>query len=50
VTRRCFGTVQVVPPRAANLLEAIVLVTAEGDHVIIHTMPLRPVYRKLFEP
>jgi hypothetical protein len=38
------------PDRAANLLEVIVLVTAEGDEVIIHAMPIRAVYRKLLEP
>ncbi|MDQ3679457.1 MAG: hypothetical protein M3378_02725 [Actinomycetota bacterium] len=38
------------PDRAANLLEVIVLVTAEGDEVIIHAMPLRAVYRKLLDP
>jgi hypothetical protein len=38
------------PDRAANPLEVIVLVTAEGDEVIIHAMPLRAVYRKLLDP
>lgn len=38
------------PDRAANVLEVIVLVTAEGDEMIIHAMPLRAVYRKLLEP
>jgi hypothetical protein len=38
------------PDRSANLLEVIVLVTAEGDVVIIHAMPLRAVYRRLLEP
>ena len=38
------------PDRAANLLEVIVLITAEGDEVIIHAMPLRAVYRKLLHP
>lgn len=38
------------PDRAANLLEIIVLVGAEGDHLIIHAMPLRAVYRKLLDP
>ena len=35
---------------AGNLLEIIVVITAEGDELIIHAMPLRPVYRKLLEP
>ena len=38
------------PDRAANLLELVVLITTEGDELIIHAMPLRPVYRKLLEP
>lgn len=38
------------PDHAAKLLEVIVLITAEGDELIIHAMPLRPVYRKLLDP
>lgn len=38
------------PDQAAKLLELVVLVTAEGDELIIHAMPLRTVYRKLLEP
>jgi hypothetical protein len=38
------------PDQAANLLELVVLVTAEGDELIIHAMPLRALYRKLLEP
>ena len=38
------------PDQAANLLELVVLVTVEGDELIIHAMPLRAVYRKLLEP
>ena len=38
------------PDQAANLLELVVLITAEGDELIIHAMPLRAVYRKLLEP
>jgi uncharacterized DUF497 family protein len=37
------------PDRAANLLEVVVVVTAEGDEVIVHAMPPRAVYRKLLE-
>jgi hypothetical protein len=37
------------PDRASNLLEVVVLVTAEGDELIIHAMPLRAAYRKLLE-
>jgi len=28
----------------------IVLITGEGDELIIHAMPLRAVYRKLLDP
>ena len=35
------------PDRAGNLLEVIVLVTTEGDELIIHAMPLRAIYRRL---
>jgi len=38
------------PDRAANLLEVIVLVTGEGDELIIHAMPLRALCRKLLDP
>ena len=38
------------PDRGANLLEVVVLVTAEGDELIIHAIPLRATYRKLLEP
>ena len=38
------------PDRAANLLEVIVLITGEGDELIIHAMPLRATYRKLLNP
>jgi hypothetical protein len=38
------------PDTAGNLLELVVLVTSEGDEIIIHAMPLRPVYRRLLDP
>ena len=38
------------PDRAANLLEIVVLITTQGDELIIHAMPLRPLYRKLLDP
>jgi len=38
------------PDRAGNLLEVVVLVTAEGTEMIIHAMPMRPAYRKLLDP
>ena len=38
------------PDRAANLLEVIVLVTREGDELIIHAMPLRRADRRLLDP
>jgi len=38
------------PDRAANLLELVVLITTEGDELIIHAMALRAIYRKLLDP
>ena len=38
------------PDRVARLLEVIMLVTAEGDELIIHAMSLRSAYRKLLDP
>jgi hypothetical protein len=38
------------PDRAGNLLEVVVLITAEGNELMIHAMPLRAVYRKLLDP
>jgi len=38
------------PDRSANLLELVVLITTEGDELIIHAMPLRSRYRKLLDP
>lgn len=38
------------PDGAANLREIVVLITAEGDEVVIHAMPTRAIYRKLLEP
>jgi uncharacterized DUF497 family protein len=37
------------PDRAGNLLEVVVLVTAEGDQIAIHAMAMRPKYRRLLE-
>ena len=37
------------PDRAANLLEIVVLITAEADTLVIHAMPLRSRYRRLLE-
>jgi hypothetical protein len=37
------------PDRAANLLELVVLITTEGDEMIIHAMPLRAPYRRLLD-
>ena len=37
------------PDHAANLVEIVVLVTREGTEMIIHAMPLRPIYRRLLE-
>jgi hypothetical protein len=38
------------PDRAANLRAVIVLITSEGDQLIIHAMALRAVYRRLLDP
>ncbi|HET8931559.1 MAG TPA: hypothetical protein VFN21_12940 [Acidimicrobiales bacterium] len=38
------------PDRAANLLEIVVLINAEGHALAIHAMPLRSTYRRLLEP
>jgi hypothetical protein len=35
---------------AANLLEVVVMITAEGNHVAIHAMPMRDKYARLLEP
>ncbi len=35
---------------AANLLEVVVLVTAEGAQIVIHAMPMRDKYARLLEP
>jgi hypothetical protein len=37
------------PDTAGNLLELVVLVSIEGDEIIIHAMPMRPKYRRLLE-
>jgi hypothetical protein len=37
------------PDTAGNLLELIVLISREGDEIIIHAMPMRPRYRRLLE-
>jgi hypothetical protein len=37
------------PDRAGNLLEVVVLVTAEGAQLAIHAMRMRAKYRRLIE-
>ncbi len=37
------------PDLAGNLLEVIVLISREGDEIIIHAMTMRPQYRRLLE-
>lgn len=37
------------PARATNLLELVILLTADGEQLIIHAMPMRPQYRRLLE-
>jgi hypothetical protein len=38
------------PDRAVNMLEVVVLVTAEGAQLAIHAMPMRPIYARLLRP
>jgi hypothetical protein len=38
------------PDAAANLLEVVVMITAEGNQVAIHAMPMRDKYARLLEP
>lgn len=35
------------PDSAGNLLETVVLISTEGDEIIIHAMPMRPKFRRL---
>lgn len=35
------------PDTAGNLLEIVVMITAEGTHIAIHAMPMRDQYRRL---
>ena len=37
------------PDTAGNLLELVVLISRDGDEIIIHAMPMRPKYRRLLE-
>ncbi|HVX19914.1 MAG TPA: hypothetical protein VHB02_01050 [Acidimicrobiales bacterium] len=36
------------PDRAGNLLEVVVMMTAEGQQLAIHAMPMRTKFRRLF--
>jgi hypothetical protein len=38
------------PDTAGNLLEVLVVITAEGPQIAIHAMPMRDKYAKLLEP
>jgi hypothetical protein len=38
------------PDIAANLLEVVVMITAEGNEIAIHAMPMRDNYTRLLEP
>ena len=37
------------PDTAGNLLEVVVLITAEGTLIVIHAMPMRDKYARLLE-
>jgi hypothetical protein len=38
------------PDTAGNLLEVVVMITAEGDQLAIHAMPMRDKYHRLLQP
>ncbi len=38
------------PDTAGNLLEMVVLITAEGAQIVIHALPMRDKYARLLEP
>ena len=38
------------PDTAANLLEVVVMITAEDNQIAIHAMPMRDKYARLLEP
>lgn len=38
------------PERAANMLEVVVLTTSDGGQLVIHAMPMRPIYERLLRP
>jgi hypothetical protein len=38
------------PDTAGNLLEVVVLITAEGTQIAIHAMPMREKYARLLDP
>ena len=38
------------PDTSANLLEVVVMITAEGSQIAIHAMPLRDKYARLLGP
>jgi hypothetical protein len=40
----------IVPDRAGNLLEVVVLITIEGAQLAIHAMRIRVKFRRLIEP
>lgn len=35
--------------KAGNLLEIVMLISSEGDQLVIHAMAMRPIYRRLLE-
>ncbi len=37
------------PDAGGNLLEVVVLMSSEGDPLVIHAMGMRPIYRRLLE-
>jgi hypothetical protein len=35
------------PRTGGNLLEAVIMITVEGDKIVVHAMPMRDEYRRL---
>ena len=38
------------PDAVGNLLEVVVMTTAEGGQLVLHAMPMRPKFRRLLQP
>ena len=38
------------PDGSSNLSELVILITGDGEQLVIHAMKMRPRYRRLLEP